>query len=287
MQPPSDGPSASGPSAPPPAYAPAFPAFVPMSFPTFTPAAPAPPPPAAYAPPAHFFVPRPPAPPPAVAAPALPAQMRAPSAEASAAAAAQFSSVRVRQPSTKVYGSDFVPQAGAPLAEVSPRSEARAAAAAARKAAKEEARVAAEKEAAAWQLADGVEHTFELGSMLRILQELYASKHASFARPFTDADEAAALGVEPSLAAVRAKLSAGGFVAIAPFASAVRDVFASCYLVHGHPDRSPLSKKCERLDAIFEQNVTLLPLKQREAASLLTAPTTLLSSAAPLLPLYP
>mgnify|MGYP004126369789 CR=1 FL=1 len=61
----------------------------------------------------------------------------------------------------------------------------------------------------------------------------------------------------------------------------VRDVFASCYLVHGHPERSLLSKKCERLDAIFEQNVTLLPLKQREAASLLAAPTTLLSSATP------
>ena len=279
---PEDGPSsASAPSAPPPAYPNPFPQFVPMSFPTFTPAAPAPPPPVAYAPPAHFYVQQPPAPQPAPAPQPLPAQIRAPNPAEAAAAAVQFNSVRVRQPSTKVYGADFVAQVGSPLAEVSPKAEARAVAAAARKAAKEEARVAAEKEAAAWQLADGVENTFEVGSMLRILQELYSAKHASFAKPFTDADEAKALGIEPTLAAVRAKLSIGGFTAIAPFASSVRDVFASCYLVHGHPERSLLSKKCERLDAIFEQNVTLLPLKQREAASLLAAPTTLLSSATP------
>ena len=57
---------------------------------------------------------------------------------------------------------------------------------------------------------------------------------------------------------------------------AVRDVFASCYLTQGHPDRSPVSKKCERLDAVFEQNITLLPRYLRDAASLFAAPTAVL-----------
>lgn len=188
----------------------------------------------------------------------------------------QYQSVRVRQPSVKVYGSDFVATAGGPLAEMSPKAEVRAAAAAARKAAKDEAKRSAEDEAAAWQVAEGVEVTPEVGSMIRILQELFSTKHTSFSKPFVDVAEAKALGVAPHLVSVRAKLIAGSFSGIAAFAIAVRDVFAACYLAHGHPDNSTLSKKCERIDQIFEQQVTLLGAVQRSLCSLHVAPTSLL-----------
>ena len=69
---------------------------------------------------------------------------------------------------------------------------------------------------------------------------------------------------------------AGAYKGLGEFAVAVRDVFASCYLTQGHPDRSPVSKKCERLDAVFEQNITLLPRYLRDAASLFAAPTAVL-----------
>ena len=115
--------------------------------------------------------------------------------------------------------------------------------------------------------------------VVRVLQELFSQKHASVSRPFCDAAEAQALGVKPSLASVRSTLLSGGFPAIGPFAVAVRDVFANCYLTHGHPDRSALSKKCERIDAVFEQQIFLLPKTQREAASLAQAPTSLLGGA--------
>mgnify|MGYP004297221077 CR=1 FL=1 len=65
---------------------------------------------------------------------------------------------------------------------------------------------------------------------------------------------------------VRSDLIAGSFDGIGPFASRVRDVFAACYQQHGHPDRSALSKKCERLDSVFEQNVTLF-FRHRLAAA--------------------
>ena len=211
----------------------------------------------------------------------LPQQIPEHLQNAAAAAPLQYQSVRVRQPSTKVYGSDFIATAGGPLAEMSPRAEARAAAAAAaaaaRKQAKEDAKRAAEEEAAAWAVAEGITMTPELGSMVRILQELFAAKHASVNKPFVDAAEAQAFQVSLHLVSVRTRLIAGEYSGIGPFASAVRDVFAACYLEHGHPERSALSKKCERLDAIFEQQVTLLPRAHREVCSLHAAPTSFLA----------
>ena len=130
---------------------------------------------------------------------------------------ALYRSVRVRQPTRHseddVYF-DYMPGRREPrgvrhVAEAagdgdgSPghraRVEAEAAAArkAAAEAAKEQARRTAEAEAVAWDLADGIEETAELDSMLRILHELFAAKYVSFARPFTDAEEAAALGIHP------------------------------------------------------------------------------------------
>ena len=47
-----------------------------------------------------------------------------------------------------------------------------------------------------------------------------------------------------TLVDVRATLVSGGYAGIGAFAVAVRDVFAACYMTHGHPDRSALSKKC-------------------------------------------
>lgn len=48
------------------------------------------------------------------------------------------------------------------------------------------------------------------------------------------------------------------------FACHVRHVFASCYLGHGNPfGGAAIAKKCERLDALFEQQVLTLPRKVR------------------------
>ena len=115
----------------------------------------------------------------------------------------------------------------------------------------------------------------ELEAMLRILHELFAPKYVSFSRPFTDGGEATALGIEPSLVGVRARLVSGGFSGPGEFAASVRDVFANCYLLHGHPDKSTISKACARLDSVFEQNINVLPRNWRDAASLFAAPNTL------------
>jgi len=144
--------------------------------------------------------------------------------------------------------------------------------------AKDQARLAAEAEEAAWELPEGIELTDQVEAMLRILRELFAPKYLSFAKPFIDAAEAAELGLQRHLAEVRANVLGGAHNSIGPFAVAVRDVFAECYLNQGHPDRSALSKKCERLDAVFEQNITLLPRYLRDAASLFAAPTSVLGA---------
>ena len=96
--------------------------------------------------------------------------------------------------------------------------------------------------------------------------------------PPSSRDRASA-ALRSNLSEVRAQVVSGTYASIGPFAVSVRDVFAACYMTHGHPDRSALSKKCERLDSVFEQNVTLLPRHLRDAASLFAAPTAVLGAA--------
>ena len=109
--------------------------------------------------------------PPPVPLPAMPPQVMRP-AVAPPMDPSGVHTARVRQPSVKVYGADFIATEGA-FAEISPRAEAARAAAAARQAAKEEqaearrrqkeeARKEAEREAAAWAVADDVVMTPEL-----------------------------------------------------------------------------------------------------------------------------
>lgn len=185
---------------------------------------------------------------------------------------------RARKPNSRL-GEDFVTQPLPGESGPSPRQikaeQEKAAALAAKKAAKEEAeRVRAEEEKK-WNFADGIDATPEQEAMVRILYELFSKKHESYCSPFTNPREAADLGVQPTLFDLRGRVTAGEYTTIANFAVAVRDVFASCYLAFGHPDRSTLSKKCERLDAVFEQQITLLPRALRDAASLAVAPTSI------------
>ena len=60
---------------------------------------------------------------------------------------------------------------------------------------------------------------------------------------------------------------AGKLAGIAEFAAAARGVFYKCYYTYGaSPDAHYLSKACEKVDLIFEQQVVLLPRSMREQA---------------------
>ena len=131
--------------------------------------------------------------------------------------------------------------------------------------AKAAAAAAAAEEAAAWELAEGLVLTNEQNAMLRILIELFSPKYHSFSRPFVVPSEAESNGIELGLPDIRKRFMRGEFEALAPFCAEVRDVFARCYMAHGHPDDSSMSKRCARLDEVFEQNVTLLPRSLRDA----------------------
>ena len=195
-------------------------------------------------------------------------------------AVADLGGPRARKPSVKVMNDDFAVENGLSPRQLKAEQE-RAAALAAKKAAKEAAREEAERQRAEeeknWSFAEGVEVTPDMQSMLRILYELFQKKHESYGAPFTNSEEATALDLQPCLVDVRRSLVAGEYTSIGPFAAAVRDVFARCYAQYGHPDRNALSKRCERIDAVFEQNITLLPRALRDAASLVAAPTTVLA----------
>ncbi len=110
----------------------------------------------------------------------------------------------------------------------------------------------------------------ELDASLRILLELFSAKHLGFSRPFVSPSDARANEIERTLLGVRDKMISAEIMDVAGFAREVRHVFAACYLAHGHPDATPISRKCQRLDAVFEQNISLLPRAMRAKAVLVS-----------------
>lgn len=125
---------------------------------------------------------------------------------------------------------------------------------------------AAEEEQRAFELAEGVVLSGEQNAMLRLLYELFSPKHFSFSKPFVDAVEAEKEGITVNLADVRRRFVNGGFSQMSDFVSEVRNVFAHCYMKFGNPNDNMTSKRCLRLDEVFERNVKLLPRSMREAA---------------------
>ena len=174
--------------------------------------------------------------------------------------------------------------------------------------AKAEAKKAAEaEEEARWEPPAGFEMGAEREAMLRLLRELFQPRHHAFTQPFVDVTAPEHSALTANLVDIRTKFFAGGFTALAAFAlecartaaaaaaralpsrphrrarphppphpaartpPQVREVFAHCYRAHGHPDVSLLSRKCERVDALFEQQVALLNRTLRELASIANA----------------
>ena len=148
----------------------------------------------------------------------------------------------------------------------------------------------------------------EREAMLRLLRELFQPRHHAFTQPFVDVTAPEHGALTANLVDIRTKFFAGGFTTLAAFALEVRarrrsrrrprlavppppprppppapltpppsrrrrcrGVFAHCYRAHGHPDASLLSRKCERVDALFEQRVALLNRTLRELASIANA----------------
>ena len=176
--------------------------------------------------------------------------------------------------------------------------------------AKAEAKKAAEaEEEARWEPPAGFEMGAEREAMLRLLRELFQPRHHAFTQPFVDVTAPEHGALTANLVDIRTKFFAGGFTTLAAFAlevrarrrsrrrprlavppppprppppapshpaaltppPQVREVFAHCYRAHGHPDASLLSRKCERVDALFEQQVALLNRTLRELASIANA----------------
>ena len=122
----------------------------------------------------------------------------------------------------------------------------------------------AEKERRFWETPASLEMTPERKAMQKILQELFAPRHQPSSKPFIDPDNP---DVSPNLWDVHEDFKAGKLAGIAEFAAAARGVFYKCYYTYGaSPDAHYLSKACEKVDLIFEQQVVLLPRSMREQA---------------------
>ena len=103
--------------------------------------------------------------------------------------------------------------------------------------------------------------------MLKILQELFSPKHHAFNRPFVcEAGAEDGAGVQPNLWDLFQTFKRGSLHGMSGFAAEVRSIFYKCYHTFGLPEASPLSKQCEKLDLVFEQQVNLLPRSLREQA---------------------
>ena len=122
----------------------------------------------------------------------------------------------------------------------------------------------AEKERRFWETPASLEMTPERKAMQKILQELFAPRHQPSSKPFIDPDNP---DVSPNLWDVHEDFKAGKLAGIAEFAAAARGVFYKCYYTYGaSPEAHYLSKACEKVDLIFEQQVVLLPRSMREQA---------------------
>ena len=122
----------------------------------------------------------------------------------------------------------------------------------------------AEKERKFWETPASLEMTPERKAMQKILQELFAQRHKPSSTPFVEPSNP---DLQPNLWDVHEDFKAGKLSGIAEFAAAVRGVFYKCYYTYGaSPDAHYLSKACEKVDLIFEQQVVLLPRSMREQA---------------------
>ena len=166
-----------------------------------------------------------------------------------------------------------VAKAAAREAEQRKREERQAQLAAERAAEKERRRVEEEAERQFWACPEELEMTPERKAMLKILQELFNLRHAAFNQVFTCAtggvDGGAASGeaaVSPNVHDVFLRFKQGEISGMAAFASEVRSVFHKCYHTFGMPEAAFISKCCEKLDLVFEQQINLLPRSLREQA---------------------
>jgi hypothetical protein len=72
--------------------------------------------------------------------------------------------------------------------------------------------------------------------------------------------------VSPNVHDVFLRFKQGEISGMAAFASEVRSVFHKCYHTFGMPEAAFISKCCEKLDLVFEQQINLLPRSLREQA---------------------
>eukprot|EP00962_Isochrysis_galbana_P051537 scaffold22985_cov67-Isochrysis_galbana.AAC.1 len=88
-----------------------------------------------------------------------------------------------------------------------------------------------------------------------MLTELFQPRHLPFTRPFLSPTEAGAFSPPVlTLLPLRDLVVAGVVADPSEFSWRLRHVVAVCYLGHGNPlHGSPVAKKAEKLDALFEQ----------------------------------